>query len=85
MARATDCAHCQAGPHGIEGHHGLFLMDIERGPDYDIGTPLFRCTVCQHIWERSYRGEGVFKWRRLPGLIPGQGVAQSRPAPDARG
>ena len=71
MARASECSYCQRGPEGIEGHAALFLMDIERGPDYDTGTPLFHCSVCEHLWERTYRGGGVFKWRRVPGLITG--------------
>ena len=78
MARAPDCPHCRKGPEGIEGHPGLFLMDIERGPDYDTGTPLFRCSVCQHCWERGYQGGGIFNWRRIPGMIvPSYGL----PAP----
>ena len=47
----------------------MFLMDIERGPDFDTGTPLFRCSACQHCWERTYQGSGLFKWRRVPGMI----------------
>jgi hypothetical protein len=69
MARATECSYCQSGPQGIEGHGGLFLVDIERGPDFDTGTPLFRCSICEHAWERTYRGEGVFKWRPLDGTL----------------
>jgi hypothetical protein len=81
MARATECTYCRRGPQGIEGHHALFLMDIERGPDYDVGTPLFRCSICEHLWERVYRGEGAFRWRRLPNTISATHEIQRSPKP----
>jgi hypothetical protein len=56
------CPYCSRGPDGVEGHEGLYIVDIKGGPDYRAGMPIFRCSACGAAWARQYVGGGSFQW-----------------------
>ena len=56
-----ECALCNAGPTGIDGHEGLRLAT-----QYGHGKVIFECVKCEAIWLRAYEGSGRFVWRRHP-------------------
>ena len=60
---SKDCTYCRETPRGIDGHDALFIVDIRPGPDFAVGTPVFKCSVCGALWAREYRGGGAFRWR----------------------
>ena len=62
---AKECSYCRRAPTGIEGHEGLFIIDMSPGPDYKVGTPIFKCSACGGMWCRQYEGSGTFQWRQI--------------------
>jgi len=56
------CTYCSRGPDGVEGHEGLYIVDIKPGPDYRVGLPIFKCSACGAAWARQYVGGGAFEW-----------------------
>jgi hypothetical protein len=65
------CQRCSAPLTGIEGHDGLFAYRMNGAHMY------FKCSACEQLWMRMYRGEGSFEWvpqetelagLRLPGV-----------------
>lgn len=61
---SAHCPYCTRGPDGVEGHEGLYIVDVKPGPDYRVGLPIFKCSACGAAWARQYVGGGAFAWIR---------------------
>ena len=54
------CVDCTAGPQGLSGHNALTRDHHAKEPS------AYRCTTCGARFTRSYDGNSVFMWKRLP-------------------
>ena len=55
-----NCLDCDAGPQGMRGHDALTR------DHHAQERSAYRCTNCDARFSRSYDGNSVFVWKRLP-------------------
>jgi hypothetical protein len=71
-----NCAACETGPKGIDGHP--HLVRSETAPR---NIAIFQCEICRQRYSRQYQGSGVFVWIK----VPGRGVALEARADSSTG
>ena len=56
------CKKCRTGPKEMGGH--VSLLAAQR-MDAATKAVIFRCSDCETMWGRDYRGSGFFAWAQV--------------------
>ena len=60
------CKKCRSGPKNMVGHEQLLAA---QRMDAATKAVIFRCSDCDTIWGRDYRGSGFFAWAQFAGPL----------------